>query len=192
MTIKDKCPLPRITNLLDTLHGSTFFSTIDLKAGYWQLPLDSKDTEKTAFVANGQLYEFHCLPFGMVNGPPSFMLLMNDILKGLKNTLVYLDDVIIFTVTKEEQELSLRLVLARVAEYNLKISLNKCHFFRQELPFLEFLVSGNGIRSNPDKIKVKREWPTPKNAKQLSRFLGICAFWKNYRKCDTLFPNRQN
>lgn len=180
VTIKDKYPLPRITELLDALQGAQFFSTIDLKAGYWQLPLEPSDAKKTAFVANGQLYEFRCLPFGVVNGPPSFMRLMHGILKGLKNTMVYLDDVIVFNTTQEEHEQSLRLVLTRLVEYNLKISLSKCKFFCKEVPFLGFLVSGTGIRSNPEKVKVMKEWPTPRNAKGLSKFLGLCAFYHKF------------
>lgn len=176
VTVKDKYPLPRITDLLYTLHGSKFFSTIDLKAGYWQLPLDPKDAKKTAFTADGQLYEFRCLPFGVVNGPPSLMRLMNGVLQGLKNTLVYQDDVIIYTATPEEHEEALRLVLTLLMEYILKISISKCKFFQTEVPFLGFLVSGNGIRSNPEKVKVMQEWPTPTNAKGPSKFLGLCAF----------------
>lgn len=180
VTVKDKYLLPGITELLETLQGSKFFSTIDLKAGYWQLPLDPRDAKKTAFVADGQLYEFRCLPFGVVNGPPSFMRLMHGILKGLKNTMVYLDDVIIFTATRTEHEQALRLLLTRLAEYNLKISLNKCQFFQKEVQFLGFLVSGDGIRSNPEKVKVVQNWPVPLTAKRLSKFLGFCAFYHKF------------
>ncbi|KAG1037867.1 hypothetical protein G6F43_012771 [Rhizopus delemar] len=87
LTVKDKYPLPRITELLDKLNGSQYFSTIDLKSGYWQLPIDPRDAKKTAFIANGSLYEFNCLPFGVVNGPSSFMRFMHIVLKGLTQAM---------------------------------------------------------------------------------------------------------
>ncbi|KAG0930503.1 hypothetical protein G6F57_011821 [Rhizopus arrhizus] len=148
VTIKDKYPIPRISELLDSLHGSKYFSCIDLKSGYWQLPMDPQDAKKTAFIANGSLYEFTCLPFGVVNGPSSFMRFMHGVLRGVKNTMVYLDDVIIYSKTKEQHVQDLRNVLTKLDQYNLKISLKKCQFFQQEVKFLGFL-------------QIYQQWPSP-------------------------------
>lgn len=180
VTIKDKYPLPRITELLDKLNGCQYLSTIDLKSGYWQLKLDSSSARKTAFIANGSLYEFTSLPFGVVNGPSSFMRLMHMVLRGMKNTLVYLDDVICFSKTKEEHEKNLEELLKRLDKFNLKISLKKCQFFQKEVKFLGFLVGGSGIRSDPEKVEVVKNWPVPKDVKGLQKFLGFCAFYHRF------------
>jgi hypothetical protein len=180
VTIKDKYPLPRITELLDKLHGCKYLSTIDLKSGYWQLPLEKNSAKKTAFVANGSLYQFNSLPFGVVNGPSSFMRLMHHILKNMKNTLVYLDDVICFSKTKEEHMEALNNLLSRLCQYNLKISFKKCQFFQQEVKFLGFLVGRNGIKSDPSKVEVVKNWPIPRNVKALQKFLGFCAFYHRF------------
>ena len=176
VTIKDKYPLPNITELLDELHGMKYFTTIDLKSEYWQLPMDPRDTKKSAFVANGSLYEFTCLAFGLVNGPASFMRFMHIALKGLDRVMVYLHDVIIISKTYKEHKSDCLKVLERLDSYNLKISKKKCQFFQREVRFLGFLVSSEGIRSDPSKVAVIKKWPIPTTAKSLQRFLGFCAF----------------
>lgn len=105
---------------------------------------------------------------------------MHGVLRGVKNTMVYLDDVIIYSKTKEQHVQDLRNVLTKLDQYNLKISLKKCQFFQQEVKFLGFLVSGNGIRSDPNKVEVVRDWPRPTNMKELQRFLGFCAFYHRF------------
>lgn len=182
ITVKDKYPLPRISELLDKLHGSYYFSTVDLKSGYWQLPLDEKDAKKTAFVANGSLYEFTCMPFGIVNGPSSFMRFMHIVLRGVPRTMVYLNDIIIYSPSAQQHEDDLKMVFKRLDLYNHKISAKKCQFFKREVKFLGFLVSGEGIRSDPDKVAVIKTWPTPTSVKQLMRFLGFCAFYHKFLK----------
>ena len=98
-TVKDSYPLPRIDETIDALGGATFFTTLDLASGYWQIPVADQDKEKTAFCANNQLFEFNVMPFGLCNAPSTFQRLMDGILRNLnwKYCLVYLDDVIVFS-----------------------------------------------------------------------------------------------
>lgn len=138
VTIKDKYPLPRIDEVIEQLEGSIIFSTIDLKSGYWQLPMDKQDAKKTAFTANGCLYEFTCLPFGVTNGPSYFMRYMHTVLKGIKHTLVYLDDIICFNSSFSDHPVTPHEVLKRLDDYNLKISTNKCYFLNKRFNFLGF------------------------------------------------------
>lgn len=99
ITIKDSYPLPRIDDSLDALGGSIWFSTLDLASGYWQVEMDPKDQEKTAFATTGGLYEYKVMPFGLVNAPATFERLMEQVLLGLhwETCLVYLDDIIVFS-----------------------------------------------------------------------------------------------
>ena len=115
-TVKDAHPLPRIDDLLDALHGAKWFSTLDLKSGYWQVPIAEQDKEKTAFrTSSGQLFEFNQVPFGLCNAPATFSRLMDRVLAGLhwETCLFYLDDIIVFSSTWEEHLARLREVFER-------------------------------------------------------------------------------
>lgn len=180
VTVRDNFPLPLITGLLDRLSGNKIFTTLDLKSGYWQLPLDEASAEKTAFIANGELYEFNFLPFGVMNGPASFSRLMNIVLKGIKSCMCYIDDIIIFSASVEDHIQDVKIVLDRLLQYNLRLSKGKCKWFCQEVAFLGFLVNDSGIRSNPEKTKVVTQWQAPKDKKALMRFLGFATFYHRF------------
>ena len=117
-TVKDAHPLPRIDDLLDALHGAKWFSTLDLKSGYWQVPITEQDKEKTAFrTSSGQLFEFNQILFGLCNAPATFSRLMDRVLAGLhwETCLFYLDDIIVFSSTWEEHLARLREVFERLS-----------------------------------------------------------------------------
>ena len=117
VTIRDAHPLPRIDDTLESLHRDKFFSTLDLKSGYWQVPIREQDKEKTAFrTCSGQLYEFNQLPFGLCNAPATFFRLMDRTLAGLawNICLYYLDDIIVFSASGEEHLERFRAVFERL------------------------------------------------------------------------------
>ena len=123
-TVKDAHPLPRIDDLLDALHGAKWFSTLDLKSGYWQVPITEQDKAKTAFrTSSGQLFEFNQVPFGLCNAPATFSRLMDRVLAGLhwETCLFYLDDIIVFSSTWEEHLARLREVFERLRHAKLKL-----------------------------------------------------------------------
>ncbi len=97
VTVRDQFPLPRIDHTLDQMNGACWFTTLDLMSGFWQVVIKGKDREKTAFSTSNGLYEFTVLPFGLVNSPAVFQRLMNLVLAGVENVLVYIDDVIIYS-----------------------------------------------------------------------------------------------
>ena len=117
-TIKDAHPLPRMDDTLESLHCSQYFTTLDLKSGYWQVPIKEEDKKKTAFrTSSGQLYEFNQLPFGLCNAPATFSRLMDRTLAGLawNICLYYLDDIIMFSATWAEHLERLRAVFERLS-----------------------------------------------------------------------------
>ena len=127
-TVKDAHPLPRIDDLLETLHGARWFSTLDLKSGYWQVPIMERDKEKTTFrTSSWQLYEFNQVPFGLCNTPATFSRLVDRDLSGLhwETYLFYLDDIIVFSSTWEEHLARLRQVFERLRHANLKLGAEK-------------------------------------------------------------------
>ncbi|GFU79481.1 retrovirus-related Pol polyprotein from transposon 297 [Trichonephila clavipes] len=128
VTKKDVYPLPRIDDTLDCLKGAKFFSSMDLRSGYWQIEIDEADREKTAFITPEGLYEFKVMPFGLCNAPATFERMMDNLLRNFKWTmcLCYLDDIIVFSETFEDHLIRLRLVLKCLQEAGLKLNSKKC------------------------------------------------------------------
>ncbi|GFV16870.1 retrovirus-related Pol polyprotein from transposon 297 [Trichonephila clavipes] len=123
---------------LDTLSGHKWFSTLDLKSGYWQVEIHPEDREKTAFTSGQGLWQFKVMPFGLCNAPATFERLMETVLKGLtfEACLIYLDDVIIGGRTFEEHLQNIRKVLSKLSDANLKLNPSKCKFFQKEVNYL--------------------------------------------------------
>ncbi|GFX83267.1 hypothetical protein TNCV_4988611 [Trichonephila clavipes] len=181
---KDVYPLPRIDDTLDCLKGAKFFSSMDLRSGYWQIEIDEADREKDGIYYPEGLYEFKVMPFGLCNAPATFERMMDNLLRHFKWTmcLCYLDDIIVFSETFEDHLIRLRLVLKCLQEAGLKLNSKKCLFAAQEVKILGHLVSSNGVRPDPDKIKAVRNFPTPKNIHDIRSFLGLCSYFRRFIK----------
>ena len=186
VTKKDSYPLPRIDDTLDMLSGMKWFSTIDLKSGYWQVELSPEDKEKTAFstgIGNG-LWHFNVMPFGLCNAPATFERLMDRVMVGLLGDvcLVYLDDVIIMGRNFKEHLKNLEKVFYRIRGANLKLSPNKCDLFKNKVSYLGHIISAEGVQTDPDKVKAVKEWPVPKNKTEVRSFLGLCTYYRRFVK----------
>lgn len=182
-TIKDSQPLPRIDDTLDALSGSAWFSTLDLKSGFWQVGVAKKDRPKTAFSIQGSgLWQFTVMPFGLCNAPATFERLMERVLSGLtwKTCLVYLDDIITFSKTFEEHIDRLDQVFKRIAEANLKLNQSKCIYLQREVSFLGHIISEHGVSTDPKKIETVKNWPTPRKVKDVRSFLGLCSYYRKF------------
>ena len=133
VTCKGAYPLPQVNDLIDTLSGHKYFTTLDLASGYWQVPVEKSSQEKTAFVIpGGDIYHFKRMPFGLANAVPTFQRLMSNVLQGLlrNKSLVYLDDVLIVGHSFEEHINNLQEVLNAIKNAGLKMPLwtDKCSF----------------------------------------------------------------
>ena len=181
-TIRDAYPIPRVEDSLHLLVGSKFFTKLDLKAGYWQVELEEKDKQKTAFhVGNLGFFECNRMPFGLCNAPATFQRLMERAMGdiNLRDCLIYLDDIIIFSDTFENHLSRLEAVFQRLHEHNLKLKASKCEFFRSSVTYLGHVVSEDGIKTDPDKIKALKEWPTPKSVKEV---IGFAGYYRRFVK----------
>ena len=184
-TVKDAHPLPRIDNLLDALHGAKWFSTLDLKSGYWQVPITEQDKAKTAFrTSSGQLFEFNQVPFGLCNAPATFSRLMDRVLAGLhwETCLFYLDDIIVFFSTWEEHLARLREVFERLRHASLKLRADKCTFAAKEVNYLGHRVTEEGLLPDSSLLAAIREIPPPKTPTEVRSFLGLASYYRCYVK----------
>ena len=184
ITVADRYPLPKVEDCFDSLAGSCLYSTLDLAAGYWQIPMKEEDKVKTGFVNHLGTYEFERLPFGLTNSPSRFSRTMDILLKGLKwlTCLVYLDDVIAFSRTFSEHLLRLRAIFQRFRQAKLKLQPKKCHLLKPKIEFLGHEVSKNGISPMPAKVRAIKEFPRPTNIKTLQSFLGLASYYRKYYK----------
>lgn len=182
ITKKDAYPLPRIDDTLDSLAGMCFFSTLDARKGYWQIYMHPADREKTAFVSFRGLYQFKRMPFGLTNAPATFQRLMDFLLAGLlfEICLVYIDDIIVFSRTFDEHLKNLATVFDRLRAANVKLSAKKCFFCQQEINFLGHVISSEGSRPDPEKVKAVQSWPLPTSVSTNRGFLGLVGYYRRF------------
>ena len=153
-TRKDRYPLPRIDETIDSLHGAKIFSTLDLFSGFYQIELDESSKSKTAFVTPNGQYEFNRLPMGLCNSPATFQRCLNIVLRHLigKCCLVYIDDIVLFSKSYEDHLEDLKQVFTLLRQAGLKIKLSKYEFVRQFIKYLGHVVSQHGVRPDPEKV----------------------------------------
>ena len=182
VTIRDQYPLPQIQDIFDQVGGSTIFSSLDLKAGYWQLAVAEDSIEKTAFRCHLGHYEFLRMPFGLTNAPAVFQRMMDKVLAGLigRIVMVYLDDIVIYSRSEEEHVQHLELVFARLREAGLRLKPTKCFFGLEEIKLLGYIVNRDGIHTDPEKVKAIAKLTPPRDLKGVRSFLGMTGF---YRQC---------
>ena len=183
-TRKDAFPLPRIDDTIDALSGAVFFSCLDLDSAYWQVAMHEPDKEKTAFVVHNGLYHFKTMAFGLCNAPSTFGRLMHKVLGSLQfeQCLLYLDDIIVHGRNFEEHLERLRNVLEQIEHSGLKLKPSKCSLFQKKVAFLGYVVSENGIETDPDKIRQVAEWPTPRCVREVRSFVGLASYYRRFVK----------
>ena len=158
------------------------FSKIDLRSGYWQLRIAEAHIPKTAFRTRYGHYEFIVMPFGLTNAPAAFMFLMNKIFQMYLDrfVIVFIDDILIYSETREQHEEHLRTVLQILREKYLYAKFSKCEFWLEEIAFLGHIVSKNGVQPDPSKIAAVKEWEPPKNITEVRSFLGLAGYYRRF------------
>ncbi|BHF71978.1 hypothetical protein SprV_0401504000 [Sparganum proliferum] len=182
VTTRDSFPLPRIECTLDALAGSRWFSTLDLKSGYWQVEVEPADRQKTAFILPQGLYEFETMPFGLCNAAATFQRLMQVVLSHLypRQCLIYLDDVIVFGKTITQHNDNLRAVLLALREAGFTLNPQKCQFLREKVNYLGHEVSPSGIKVSAEKAGAILTWPTPNSTTEVRSFIGLASYYRRF------------
>ena len=183
-TAKDSFPLPRIDESLDALNGACWFTTLDLASGFNQVAVEEEDKAKTAFTTPFGLFEYNRMPFGLCGAPATFQRLMQSCLHDQIHQLllVYIDDVIVFSKTFEEHLERLEKVLSRLHQHGLKIKPEKCKFLQPQVSYLGYVVSADGVTTDPDKISAVQNWKVPSSVKELRSFLRFASFYRRFVK----------
>ena len=184
ITIRYRFPLPIMDDIMDCLCGATYFSKIDLQSGYYQIRIRQGGEWKTTFKTNEELYEWLVMPFGLSNAVSTFMRLMNEVLSDFigKFVIVYLDDILIFSQSKEEHLRHLRCVLEKLQSEKLLVKIKKCSFMKSELVYMRFVVSKDGLKMNPEKVQAIVDWPSPQSIFEVRSFHGLASFYRKFIK----------
>eukprot|EP00253_Pinus_taeda_P014289 PITA_14289 len=157
LTIKDKFPIPVIDESLDELHGSIYFTKLDIHSGYHQIRMKIEDIPKTTFRTHEGHYEFLVMPFGLPMHLQHF--------KSWKDHVEHVDR-----------------VLQLLEEKQLYAKRSKCFFGVQEVEYLGHIVSHEGVKVDPSKIKAIKEWKNPTSIKHLRGFLGLTGYYRKFVK----------
>ena len=185
ITKKDAQPVPNVTELMDHLYGKRIFSSLDLIQGYHQIKLSEDCQELTAFNA-GPLgfWQFTRMPFGLTNAGATFQRTMEYILRDLLSSicLVYIDDIIVHSITEQDHLKNLETVFKRLNQYNMRLKPSKCVFLKQELRFLGHTITDRGICKDPSKIQDILNWEPPTTVRQVRQFIGLAGFLRKFLK----------
>ncbi|KAL3992407.1 methyl-CpG-binding domain protein 2 [Sarotherodon galilaeus] len=183
-TVPDQYTVPRIDEALDCLSGSRWFSVLDLRSGYYQIPMAEEDKEKTAFICPLGFFQFERMPQGITGAPATFQRVMEKAVGDMHmiEVIVYLDDLIVFGRTLEEHEQRLIKVLDRLEETGLKLSIDKCQFCRPQVTYVGHIVSEKRIATDPTKVEAVARWEQPTDLPSLQSFLGFCGYCRRFIK----------
>ena len=181
ITRKDAYPLPLISDIFDSLTGAKVFTTLDLKSGYWQIPMKEEDKEKTAFICSEGLYEWNRMPFGLTNAGATFQRCMTDIFRDYVGQFifVYIDDIVIYSQDIQQHENHLRLIFQRLSEYNLQLKRKKCVFAAQSVDLLGYHVSAHGIAPQEQKCQAIKNMSPPNSVNGVRSLLGTTGYYRN-------------
>jgi hypothetical protein len=182
VTVKNKYPLPRIDDLFDQLKDENIFLNIDLRSGYHQVRIKEEDISETTFRTRYGHYEFTLVTFRLSNALVVFMCLMNGVFQEYldKFVIVFLDDILIYSKSKEEHEHNLIMVLQVLREHQLYAKLSKCSFYLKKNHYLGHIISKDGIAVDPEKIEAIRKWSYLENVTEVRSFMGLAGYYRRF------------
>ncbi|GBM91688.1 Retrovirus-related Pol polyprotein from transposon 17.6 [Araneus ventricosus] len=181
--LKDSYPLPLIEEVLDQLPSEKFFSTIDLKNGFFHMEMEEDSKKFTSFVTHDGQYEFNKVPFGLCSSPSIFQRFINHVFCDLLKegiVIIYMDDIIIPSIDELDGIKRLSSVLQAASEYLLELNLKKCNFLKSKIEFLDYIIENGKISLSLDKTVAVQNFPEPKRVKQVQGFLGLPGYFRKF------------
>lgn len=172
-----------MTATLYKLRGARYLTTLDLKNGYWQVPLAPESRPVTAFTIPGKgLYQFRIMPIGLHSDPATFQRLLDSILGAdlEPQVLVYFDDIIVVSRTFDDHLQHLSEVFRRFREAKLRLNPDKCRLYCDQVRYLGHMIDRRGVRTDPDKTSAVANWPKPTTLRQVRQFLGMASWYRRF------------
>ena len=182
LTVKNRYPLPLISETLNRLSRAKIFTKLDIISAFNRLRIREGDEELTAFRTRFGLFEYLVMPFGLCNGPASFQHYINDTLREYLDDIctAYLDDILIYSDIELEHEIHVKRILAKLREAGLQADITKCDFHVKEVTYLGLIVTTKGVKMDPKKVDTVVNWPQPANVKDIQSFLGFANFYRRF------------
>ena len=180
ITKKHMYPIPKTSGLFEKFRGKRYITSLDLKGGYWHIPIHEDDKHKTAFIFDGKIYQWNVMPFGPTNAPMYFQQCMREIFGDLDFVTIYLDDISILSDTLEEHKTHLKIIFERLKIYCIKLRLDKCIWGVDETQYLGFHVDKVGTKCKADYIQKIMDIPLPVTRTDLKRFIGMIQFLHSF------------
>ena len=182
-TVPDRYPIPRIAETLTNIAKARYITSMDALKGFHQNRVSERARKYLRIITHKGVYEYLRMPFGIKNAPSHFQRMMNSIFTAELSEgwlIVYIDDIIVCSSTWEEHLARLTIVLHKVIQVNLKISLKKCAFGFRELTALGHIVSGLSLCIDQNKVAAVMKKPAPSNKKELQSFLGFASYYRQH------------
>lgn len=182
VTVKNRHPLPLISESLERLSQARYYTKLDVREAYHRIRIREGDEWKTAFRTKYGHYEYMVMPFGLTNAPAQFQAYMNQALVGLIDVIciVYLDDILIFSDSEEEHVAHVKEVLQRLRDAKLYVKLSKCEWHTQRTEYLGYIVTPEGISIDPERVKTITEWPRPQTVRDIRVFIGFMNYYRRF------------
>jgi len=181
-TIKNKFPLPRIDDLIDSLRSAKCFTKIDLRSCYWQIRMEPGHEYKTAFRTRFGHFEWLVMPFGLTNAPATCQSIMTQLFSKQLNdfVVVYLDDILIYSKDAASHRKHVREIMRILAENNFRLAFSKCAFNVSQVEFLGFSISNGTVAALQPHTSAISNWPVPDNRRDLRQFLGLANYYRKF------------
>ena len=176
----DNYPLPRIEDIFAALQGGKLFSKLDLSQAYQQLPLDPDSKKFTTINTHKGLFQFERLPFGISTAPSIFQRLMENLLQGLPNVCVYIDDILVSGISEADHMQKLEQVLSRLSSAGITLKRSKCIFATTSVEYLGHIIDSTGLHPSPAKVQAIQKAPAPTNITELRAFLGLVNYYHKF------------
>ena len=182
LTTKNQYPLPLIRETLSRLSKARFFTKLDVIAAFNRIRMAKGDEYLTAFRTRYGLFQYNVMPFGLTGAPSTFQHYINDTLREFLDVFAtaYLDDILIYSESIKEHRQHVRQVLTRLRTAGLQIDIEKCEFHTQETRYLGLIIGIDGVKMDPKKIETVKEWPQPRNLRDVQAFLGFANFYRRF------------
>lgn len=178
----DKHPIPRIDDIFSQLQGGNEFSKLDLSQAYQQVELEEVSKLYTTICTHKGLFKYERLPYGISTAPSKFKKIMENILLGIKNVVVFFDDILVTGRNREEHIKILNEVLKRLDDVGLKVKRDKCSFFQNDIEYLGYKLSKRGLEMSQSKTKSILATPAPNDVKKLKSFIGTVNDYRRFIK----------